>query len=122
MLVHPTFNDTIAAEICDNEVYTQFGFNTSDAGYQTQYLQSIHGCDSLVTLNLLVHPTYNDTITAEICDNEVYTQFGFNTSEAGYHTQTLQSIYGCDSLVTLKLLVNTTLNDTITAEICDNEV
>ena len=122
MLVHPTYNDTITADICDNEVYTQFGFNTSEAGYHTQTLQSIYGCDSLVTLNLLVHPTYNDTITAEICDNETYTQFGFNTSEAGYHTQTLQSIYGCDSLVTLNLLVHPTFNDTITAEICDNEV
>ena len=122
LLVHLTYNDTITAEICDNEVYTQFGFNTSEAGYHTQHLQSIHGCDSIVTLNLLVHPTYNDTITAEICDDEVYAQFGFNTSEAGYHTQTLQSIYGCDSLVTLNLLVHPTFNDTITAEICDNEV
>ncbi len=121
LLVHPTFNDTITAEICDNEVYTQFGFNVSEQGVYTQHLQSIHGCDSLVTLNLLVHPTYNDTITAEICDNETYTQFGFNTSEAGYHTQTLQSINGCDSLITLNLLVHPTYNDTITAEICDNE-
>ena len=122
LLVHPTYNDTITAEICDNETYTQFGFNTSEPGVYTQHLQSIYGCDSLVTLNLLVHPTYNDTIMAEICDNETYTQFGFNTSEAGYHTQTLQSIYGCDSLVTLNLLVHPTYNDTITAEICDNEV
>ena len=121
LTVHPTFNDTITAEICDNEVYTQFGFNVSEQGVYTQHLQSIHGCDSIVTLNLLVHPTYNDTITAEICDNETYTQFGFNTSEAGYHTQTLQSIYGCDSLVTLNLLVHPTYNDTITAGICDNE-
>ena len=122
LTVHPTHNDTITAEICDNETYTQFGFNVSEQGVYTQHLQSIHGCDSIVTLNLLVHPTYNDTITAEICDDEVYAQFGFNTSEAGYHTQTLQSIYGCDSLVTLNLLVHPTYNDTITAEICDNEV
>ena len=101
LTVHPTYNDTITAEICDNETYTQFGFNVSEQGVYTQHLQSIHGCDSIVTLNLLVHPTYNDTITAEICDNETYTQFGFNTSEAGEHTQPLQSIYGCDSLVTL---------------------
>ena len=121
LLVHPTYNDTITAEICDNEVYTQFGFNTSEAGFHTQYLQSIHGCDSLVTLNLLVHPTYNDTITAEICDNEVYTQFGFNTSEAGYHTQTLQRENGCDSVIVLHLLVHPTFNDTIVAGICDNE-
>ena len=121
LTVHPTFNDTITAEICDNEVYTQFGFNVSEQGVYTQHLQSIHGCDSLVTLNLLVHPTYNDTITAEICDNEVYTQFGFNTSEAGYHTQHLQSIHGCDSIITLNLTVYPTFTDTTHVEICQGD-
>ena len=122
LTVHPTYNDTITAEICDNEVYTQYNFNTSEAGYHTQNLQTINGCDSIVVLNLIVHPTYNDTITAEICDNEVYTQYNFNTSEAGYHTQNLQTINGCDSIVVLNLIVHPTYNDTITAEICDNEV
>ena len=121
LLVHPTFNDTIVAGICDNEVYTQFGFNVSEQGVYTQHLQSIHGCDSIVTLNLLVHPTYNDTITAEICDNEVYTQFGFNTSEAGYHTQHLQSIHGCDSIITLNLTVYPTFTDTTHVEICQGD-
>ena len=121
LTVHPTYNDTITAEICDNEVYTQFGFNTSEAGFHTQYLQSIHGCDSLVTLDLTILPTYRDTITAEICDDEVYAQFGFNTSEAGYHTQTLQRENGCDSVIVLHLLVHPTFNDTIVAGICDNE-
>ena len=121
LLVHPTYNDTITAGICDNETYTQFGFNVSEQGIYTQYLQSIHGCDSIVTLNLLVHPTYNDTITAEICDNEVYTQFGFNTSEAGYHTQHLQSIHGCDSIITLNLTVYPTFTDTTHVEICQGD-
>ena len=121
LLVHPTYNDTITAEICDNETYTQFGFNVSEQVVYTQHLQSIHGCDSLVTLNLLVHPTYNDTITAEICDNEVYTQFGFNTSEAGYHTLNLQSINGCDSIVTLNLTVYPTFTDTTHVEICQGD-
>ena len=121
LTVHPTYNDTITAEICDNEVYTQYNFNTSEAGYHTQNLQSINGCDSIVVLNLIVHPTYNDTITAEICDNEVYTQYNFNTSEAGYHTQNLQTINGCDSIVVLNLTIHPTFSDTTIAEICSND-
>ena len=121
LTVHPTYNDTITAEICDNETYTQFGFNVSEQGVYTQHLQSIHGCDSIVTLNLLVHPTYNDTITAEICDNETYAQFGFNASEQGCHTQHLQSTHGCDSLVTLNLTVYPTFTDTTHVEICQGD-
>ena len=121
LTVHPIYNDTITAEICDNEVYTQYNFNTSEAGYHTQNLQTINGCDSIVVLNLIVHPTYNDTITAEICDNEVYTQYNFNTSEAGYHTQNLQTINGCDSIVVLNLTIHPTFSDTTIAEICSND-
>ena len=121
LTVHPTYNDTITAEICDNEVYTQYNFNTSEAGYHTQNLQSINGCDSIVVLNLIVHPTYNDTITAEICDDEVYIQYNFNTSEAGYHTQNLQTINGCDSIVVLNLTIHPTFSDTTIAEICSND-
>ena len=121
LTVHPTYNDTITAEICDNEVYTQYNFNTSEAGYHTQNLQSMYGCDSTVVLNLIVHPTYNDTITAEICDDEVYTQYNFNTSEAGYHTQNLQTINGCDSIVVLNLTIHPTFSDTTIAEICSND-
>ena len=121
LTVYPTYNDTITAEICDNEVYTQYNFNTSEAGYHTQNLQTINGCDSIVVLNLIVHPTYNDTITAEICDNEVYTQYNFNTSEAGYHTQNLQTINGCDSIVVLNLTIHPTFSDTTIAEICSND-
>ena len=121
LTVHPTYNDTITAEICDNEVYTQYNFNTSEAGYHTQNLQTINGCDSIVVLNLIVHPTYNDTITAEICDDEVYTQYNFNTSEAGYHTQNLQTINGCDSIVVLNLTIHPTFSDTTIAEICSND-
>ncbi|MDD4704011.1 MAG: T9SS type A sorting domain-containing protein, partial [Bacteroidales bacterium] len=122
LIVNPIYNDTIIAEICQGEVYSQFGFNESNAGFYTQNLQTIKGCDSVVNLSLIVNPIYNDTIIAEICQGEVYSQFGFIVSTAGFYTQSLQTIKGCDSIVNLSLIVNPIYNDTIIAEICQGEI
>ena len=118
-LVHPTYNDTITAEICDNEVYTQFGFNTSEAGYHTQHLQSTHGCDSLVTLNLTVYPTFTDTTHVEICQGDRYQRDGFSAETTGIYVQNLQTTHGCDSVLVLDLVVFPTYLDTIIAETCE---
>ena len=69
-------------------------------------MQTINGCDSIITLNLIVNPTYNQTITASICQGDTYSLNGFNENTAGLHTQNLQTINGCDSMITLNLIVN----------------
>lgn len=47
-----------------------------------------------------------NSITASICQGEVYTQNGFNADTTGVYTQNLQSINGCDSIVSLTLTMN----------------
>lgn len=121
LTVAPIICDTITATICQGETYNQFGFNTSVAGFHTQSLQTVNGCDSMVVLNLTINPSYHDTITATICQGETYNQFGFNTSVAGFHTQSLQTSYGCDSTIVLHLNVNPSYRDTISAAICFGE-
>ncbi|MBP1631227.1 MAG: hypothetical protein H6Q15_2120 [Bacteroidetes bacterium] len=116
--VNPIYNDTIFASICKGQVYSLNGFNESNAGFYTQNLKSILGCDSIVSLNLTVNPFYNDTIFASICKGQTYSLNGFNESNAGFYTQNLNSYLGCDSIVNLSLKVNPIYNDTINASIC----
>ncbi|MDR1792468.1 MAG: leucine-rich repeat protein [Bacteroidales bacterium] len=104
----------INAEICYGQTYTQNGFNESTAGQYCHTEQTTNGCDSTITLNLVVNPVYNDTINAEIAAGETYNLNGFNESTAGTYTQTLQSVNGCDSIVVLNLSVTTSLNDIAT--------
>ena len=117
--VNPVYHDTINAAICEGGVYTENGFNESEAGTYTQNLQTINGCDSVIILTLAVNPVYHDTINAAICEGGVYTENGFNESEAGTYTQNLQTVNDCDSIVTLNLTVNSALTSIIDAEICE---
>ena len=105
------FNTELSATICQGLVYTENGFNVSEAGVYTQTLTSVNGCDSIVTLTLNVNPTFDTTINATINVGETYAEFGFNESEAGTYVQNLQSEAGCDSTITLVLSVNSSLID-----------
>ena len=116
--VNPIYNTELSATICEGQVYTENNFNVSEAGVYTQTLTAVNGCDSIVTLTLNVNPIFNTELTATICEGQVYTENNFNISEAGVYTQTLTSVNGCDSIVTLTLNVNPHHNTELTATIC----
>ena len=113
MTVNPVESTTLSAAICEGTTYTENGFNVSEAGTHTLNLQTVNGCDSIVTLNLTINPTYNITIDASINEGETYEENGFSESEAGTYVHTLQSEFGCDSVITLNLTVNSSLNDVV---------
>ena len=121
LTVNPVANTNLTAAICEGSAYTENGFNVSEAGTYTQNLQTINGCDSIVTLNLTINPVANTTLSVTICYGTTYTENGFNVSEAGTYTQNLQTVNGCDSIVTLNLTINPTYNITIDASINEGE-
>ena len=106
-------SNDITAAICQGETYAENGFNVSEAGVYTQNLQTINGCDSVVTLTLTVNPVYSFTIDATINQGETYHGNGFEVSEAGTYTQNLQTVNGCDSVIVLNLTVNSSLGDVV---------
>ena len=119
--VKRSYDTTIYASICPGEVYADNGFEETEPGIYIDTLQTIYGCDSIVRLDLTVHPAYNDTILAYICEGEVYNQNGFYLDTDTVITRRGQTIYGCDSVVTLILKVGASYSDTIHASITEGQ-
>lgn len=92
--------------ICFGESY-QFGNTTiTKSGSYVEEFISVDGCDSIVTLEATVLPDYRKTINATIRDGEKYNENGFNgLSRQGTYTLSLKSVDGCDSTLTLNLVV-----------------
>ena len=104
--VNPILSSTQNQSICDGETFA-FGNQTlSSAGNYTQTLQTSAGCDSIVNLTLSVNPILSSSEIQTICDGETYTFYGQVLTTAGSYNQTIQSTTGCDSIVTLDLVVN----------------
>lgn len=69
----PIYDDTLAAEICDRRQYAFGDHFYTTTGLYTDHLYSLHGCDSLSTLNLLVHPRPLVSIKYDsVCQTEQY--------------------------------------------------
>ena len=81
------------------------------------------GCDSIVTLHLIVNePSYGDT-TAVICSGELpFIWYEHTLNETTTATHTLTNAVGCDSIVTLHLIVNEPSYGDTTAVICSGEL
>ena len=124
LTVHPAYNTTDGATVCDTELpYTWEGETFNAAGSKTKTLKTINGCDSTVTFTLTVNDTYNINDGTTICDSELpYTWEGETFNAAGSKTKTLKTIAGCDSVVTFTLTVNPTYDTTDGTTVCESEL
>mgnify|MGYP001296483806 FL=1 len=70
-------------------------------------LISTGGCDSIVYTDLLVHTLVNYTNPQTICSGEIYLIGGNIYDSTGTYIDSLNTQYGCDSVVTTNLTVLT---------------
>ena len=68
------------------------------------YITSTGNCADTATFTLTVDTVYNDTIVQTACDSLVWQGTTYTTS--GIYTDTLQTLAGCDSILTLDLTIN----------------
>ncbi|MBV6441722.1 MAG: PKD domain-containing protein [Haliscomenobacteraceae bacterium CHB4] len=94
------------AAICDGETYSVGGQLFGSAGTYVVALSAANGCDSVVTLNLVVYPVYQESQQASICQGDSLFAGGAFQYLPGTYTDTLQSIIGCDSIIITTLTVN----------------
>ncbi|MCB0509845.1 MAG: gliding motility-associated C-terminal domain-containing protein, partial [Bacteroidetes bacterium] len=77
---------------------------------QTDYIvigTDQNSCVNRDTLRVFVFPTYSELVNAAICEDEFYTlPDGSQVNASGSYPVMLNSIFGCDSLITTNLVVN----------------
>lgn len=98
--------DTVSAHICKGHTYPFNGASLDSAGTYQAQLNTIHGCDSNVTLHLTVLLPVTDSTSASICAGSSYPFGGHNLTTAAVYTDTLAGSNTCDSIVVLTLTVN----------------
>src|SRR5439155_77627 len=117
-----TSNQTIS--ICNNQLpYTWNGIKLNAAGTYKDTLKTVAGCDSVVILTLNVNAALTSSQTITICSNQLpYTWNGIKLNAAGTYKDTLKTVAGCDSIVTLVLNVSFVVTRFQTITICSNQL
>ncbi|NEN23282.1 T9SS type B sorting domain-containing protein [Cryomorpha ignava] len=127
-----TFNQCIDVEdvvyqilitdaICDGESYTLPNNQVvTTAGDYPILLQTGNGCDSLITVSLEVHPSYEFELNPQICQSDAYTlPDGTEVSTTGTYNFAYQTVNGCDSLYNINLVVASPIQIVVDAQICE---
>jgi hypothetical protein len=109
---------TITASICQGSSYTVGTSNYSSTGTFVTHLTNAVGSDSSVTLNLTVKANSTKTLTASICQGSSYTVGTSSYNTTGTFVTHLTNAVGCDSAVTLHLIIKPTSTKTINSSIC----
>ncbi len=85
LLYYPTYDETtLDVNICHGETYYFYGTPYNYTCHVAYTDQTIHGCDSIVKLNLNVYPA-NDTVLVDptICINQSYNFHGTEYTQNG---------------------------------------
>ena len=86
-------------DICNGETYWIGNSYYTNPGYYTDIFNSVNGCDSVVNTNLTVYPLLVINNNYTICEDDIVIVGNNTYSQEGDYTDTLQTIYGCDSVI-----------------------
>jgi hypothetical protein len=96
-----------SASFCYGKTYSDDNFtNLTRVGIYYDTLQNENGCDSVVKLTLSINPAYFSQISDSIAPGKSYDFNGRLLTTNGIYYDTLQTIFGCDSIIELILTVS----------------
>lgn len=121
LAVHPSYNVSNTATICDNDsIFLEGAWQTSAGVYTDSYITASN-CDSSIQTTLSMNPSYNSNGTATICANDSVFLAGTWQNTGGIYVDASLTVNGCDSLISTTLTVNPNYSISAAATICDND-
>lgn len=120
----PSYETEDDDTFCEGDTYLlPDGTVVSEGGTFEMMLLTNAGCDSLVTLDLEMFPSYSFELEVDICENSSYTlPDGEEVNEPGTYVVNFELDSGCDSTYTVNLNVDPVVNIDQEANICDGEL
>ncbi|MCG8701217.1 MAG: T9SS type A sorting domain-containing protein [Bacteroidales bacterium] len=91
---------------CDTYTWAVNGNTYTESGIYTETFINAMGCDSVLVLNLTIGNTTSEPKMVSTCKSYTWPANGNTYTESGEYTTTLKSSLGCDSVVTINLVIN----------------
>ncbi len=108
---------TINIEACNYYVSPSQNYTWTTSGIYNDWIPNASGCDSILTIDLIIHDTDTSFIVNE-CAGYTLPSGSALIQSSGTYMDTLASVYGCDSLLLLTVNINNSYSF-INASACD---
>lgn len=111
---------TDAHEVCYNYTWIDGTTYTESNNTATHIIENAMGCDSIITLELIILESSSSTASHEECES--FTWIDGNTYTESNHTAThiIENFVACDSIITLDLTINENTESTAIHEECES--
>jgi gliding motility-associated-like protein len=122
ILILPNPDTTfLQATRCYGQSFSIGDSTYTNSGVFTTRLQAQGGCDSIVVLELNILPEISTALNITVCAGDSVSVGNNSYSNTGSYTDTLTAANGCDSIVTLHLVVLQAQTTQLFANVCAGE-
>lgn len=118
LTVYPVVVSSLSPEICQGDTFHLAGQSYTAPGEYSDTLIASTGCDSIFSVTLTVHPVFEVHQNDTICEPDSFLFQGNWYQQSGVYSDTLTTVNGCDSVLTLDLLVLPQQVTTVDTIIC----
>ncbi len=103
--IHKATQRTQTITTCDEYLWPANGKMYHSNASDTAFLQSIHGCDSVVILNLTIKHSSTSTLIETACIQYISPSGQHRWTKSGLYTDIIRNRAGCDSIITIHLQI-----------------
>jgi gliding motility-associated-like protein len=122
LTINPLDTNRQTQSICRGKSYNFYSQVLTSQGTYSHKFTNRYGCDSLILLTLALKDSSSYALTRTICKNQFYSFNNQNLNTSGIYRDTLTNAVGCDSFITLTLLTNGTVSNTIEISRCHGDI
>lgn len=103
---------------CDSYTSPSGNYVWTNSGSYTDTLTNVLGCDSIITINLTIKKSTSSTINSTACDTYLTPSNNYTLTNSGIYTDVISNSVGCDSVITINLIIKHSTSSTITPTVC----
>ncbi|MFA6060931.1 MAG: gliding motility-associated C-terminal domain-containing protein, partial [Taibaiella sp.] len=134
LTISPNVISTATLTLCSNQLPAIWNGiaipigSTTNPAFTTFTTTNVAGCDSTVTLNLTINPSVTSMVSLTLCPGQLPATWNGIAIPAGslsnptFTTYTAVNNLGCDSVVTLNLIINPNVNSTASLVLCPGQL
>ncbi len=113
-------SSTLNVIACSNYLSPSGNYLYTASGTYIDTLANFFGCDSLITLQLVISNSVYNSQTISSCNSFLSPSGKYTWTASGTYLDTLQSSTGCDSIISVQLTINTVTYSTQILSACNS--
>jgi hypothetical protein len=110
LTVENSSTSSVITASCDSYTSPSGNHTWTSTGIYSDTLTNFVGCDSILTINLTVASGTSSTISPTVCASYTSPSGNYVWTNSGTYLDTVPNVNGCDSLITIQLMVNNSFN------------